>query len=94
MNGRMYDPTIGRFLSPDPVLQFPNYTQGLNPYSYALNNPLRFVDPDGYSLVGQIIATTLVIALSGGNPILGALIYSVVMTIGYFGDIDPPFRSY
>ena len=83
MNGRIYDPGIGRFLSPDPVLQFPNFTQGLNPYAYALNNPLRFVDPDGYSLAGQIIATTLVIALSGGNPILGALIYSVVMTIDH-----------
>ena len=83
MNGRIYDPSIGRFLSPDPVLQFPNFTQGLNPYAYALNNPLRFVDPDGYSLAGQIIATSLVIAFSAGNPLLGALIYSVVMTIDY-----------
>jgi RHS repeat-associated protein len=50
MNGRIYDPSIGRFLSPDPVLQFPNFTQGLNPYTYCLNNPLSFVDPSGYSI--------------------------------------------
>jgi RHS repeat-associated protein len=50
MDGRIYDPVIGRFISPDPVLQFPGYTQGLNPYSYCLNNPLRFTDPSGYSI--------------------------------------------
>ena len=50
MDGRIYDPVIGRFISPDPVLQYPGYTQGLNPYSYCLNNPLRFTDPSGYSI--------------------------------------------
>ncbi len=45
MNARLYDPVLGRMLSPD------NYvgggTQGLNRYSYANNNPLKFTDPDG-----------------------------------------------
>jgi RHS repeat-associated protein len=86
MNGRIYDPVLGRFLSPDPVLQFPNFTQGLNPYAYVLNNPLRFVDPDGYSLVGQLVALTLSMAVAtipGVNILLPPLIYSVVMTIDY-----------
>ncbi|KAF0204074.1 MAG: RHS repeat-associated core domain [Bacteroidetes bacterium] len=86
MDGRMYDPVLGRFLSPDPVLQFPNYTQGLNPYSYALNNPLRFVDSNGYSLVGQLLAltaSTLVGIVSGGNIVLSAFVYSVIMTIDH-----------
>ena len=86
MDGRMYDPVLGRFLSPDPVLQFPNYTQGLNPYSYALNNPLRFVDPNGYSLVGQLLAltaSTIVGIVSGGNFVLSSLVYSVIMTIDH-----------
>ncbi|MEO5624722.1 MAG: RHS repeat-associated core domain-containing protein, partial [Dokdonella sp.] len=48
MNGRMYDPALGRFLSVDPVIQFPTNTQGLNPYSYILNNPLSGKDPTGY----------------------------------------------
>lgn len=47
MNGRMYDPLVGRFLSPDPYVQAPDFTQNLNRYSYALNNPLKYEDPDG-----------------------------------------------
>lgn len=49
MNGRVYDPTLGRFLSVDPVFQFPTNTQSLNPYSYVMNNPLSLTDPSGYS---------------------------------------------
>lgn len=49
MNGRVYDPTLGRFLSVDPVFQFPTNAQSLNPYSYVLNNPLSLTDPSGYS---------------------------------------------
>ena len=40
MNGRVYDPNLGRFLSVDPVFEFPTNTQSLNPYSYVMNNPL------------------------------------------------------
>lgn len=47
MNGRLYDPIVGRMLSPDNNIQMPDYTQNYNRYSYALNNPLRFTDPDG-----------------------------------------------
>jgi len=46
MNGRMYDPIIGRFLSPDPYVQGIG-TQGFNRYSYCLNNPLKYTDPTG-----------------------------------------------
>jgi len=49
MNGRVYDPILGRFLSVDPVFQFPTNTQSLNPYSYVLNNPLSATDPTGYT---------------------------------------------
>jgi uncharacterized protein RhaS with RHS repeats len=48
MNGRVYDPRLGRFLSVDPVFQFPENLQSLNPYSYVLNNPLSYTDPTGY----------------------------------------------
>src|SRR5207248_1500619 len=50
MNGRVYDPAIGRFLSPDPNVQFPTNLQSYNRYSYVLNNPLSFDDPTGYFL--------------------------------------------
>lgn len=47
MNGRMYDPILGRFLSPDPYVQAPDFSQSFNRYSYCVNNPLSFVDPSG-----------------------------------------------
>ena len=50
MNGRSYDPRLGRFLQADPVMQFPDDTQGHNRYSYVLNNPLAYTDPTGYIL--------------------------------------------
>ncbi|MDH5633499.1 MAG: RHS domain-containing protein [Gammaproteobacteria bacterium] len=47
MGARYYDPTIGRFLSTDPV----HYQEGnhhtFNRYSYAANNPYKYIDPDG-----------------------------------------------
>lgn len=61
MNGRMYDPLIGRFLSPDPFVQAPSNPQSYNRYSYCLNNPLKYTDPDGefvFALVGAILFTT------------------------------------
>ena len=50
MNGRLYDPTVGRFLSADPVVQSPTNTQNFNRYSYCLNNPLKYTDPSGYRI--------------------------------------------
>ncbi len=47
MNARLYDPALGRFLSPDPYIQLPDLSQNFNRYSYALNNPLKYTDPDG-----------------------------------------------
>ena len=48
MNGRVYDPTIGRFLSPDPHIQFEYNSQSYNRYTYVMNNPLKYTDPSGY----------------------------------------------
>lgn len=50
MNGRMYDAALGRFMSPDPIIQSIAESQSLNPYSYVWNNPLKYVDPTGYSI--------------------------------------------
>ncbi len=43
-----YTVTTARFLSPDPYVQSPTYSQNYNRYSYCLNNPLKYNDPSGY----------------------------------------------
>jgi RHS repeat-associated protein len=48
MNGRVYDQTIGRFISADPYVQNPFDSQSLNRYSYVGNNPLSYTDPSGF----------------------------------------------
>ncbi len=48
MNGRLYDPILGRMLSPDIAIQDLYNQQAYNRYSYCFNNPLRFTDPSGY----------------------------------------------
>lgn len=44
----MYDPTLGRFLSADPFVQFAD-RQSDNRYSDGFNNPFGGTDPSGYS---------------------------------------------
>jgi RHS repeat-associated protein len=47
MQQRYYDQSIGRFLSVDPVVADATSGSNFNRYSYVLNNPYRFTDPDG-----------------------------------------------
>ncbi|MBN8612103.1 MAG: VCBS repeat-containing protein [Deltaproteobacteria bacterium] len=47
MQGRTYDSRTRRMLEPDPVLDGPT-AQMRNPYAYAGDSPVAFVDPDGY----------------------------------------------
>ena len=44
---RYYDPVIGRFISADSIVQSPGDPQTLNRYSYASNNPLANINPQG-----------------------------------------------
>jgi RHS repeat-associated protein len=48
MNGRVQDPTLGRFVSADPIIQEPEFSQSLNRYSYVWNNPFNKTDPTGF----------------------------------------------
>ncbi|MCL2651924.1 MAG: hypothetical protein FWD60_13015, partial [Candidatus Azobacteroides sp.] len=47
MNGRVYDPLTAIFFSPDPYVQAPDNWLNYNRYTYCMNNPLKYVDPDG-----------------------------------------------
>ncbi|MCP4160871.1 MAG: hypothetical protein GY760_12435 [Deltaproteobacteria bacterium] len=59
MNGRVYDPEIGRFLSPDVYIQSTYSTQSYNRYTYVHNNPLKYKDPTGHflSTIMSFVAT-------------------------------------
>ena len=54
MNGRVYDPVTSSMLSPDNNIQLPDFTQNFNRYSYCMNNPLSFTDPDGNYVIDKI----------------------------------------
>jgi RHS repeat-associated protein len=48
MKGRILDPRLARFLTTDPLVARPGFSQSWNPYSYVMNSPLKFVDPTGF----------------------------------------------
>jgi RHS repeat-associated protein len=63
---RFYDPALGRFLQPDPIVPEPGNPQALNRYAYVYNNPLRYTDPSGHAPV--------ILVMMGIGAVSGALI--------------------
>jgi hypothetical protein len=69
MNGRIYDPKLGRFLQADPIVQALTFSQSLNRYSYGFNSPLSGTDPSGYEFglavfIGRVILATVINIIS------------------------------
>ncbi len=52
LNARLYDPELGKFLSPDPIIADTADSQTWNPYDYATNNPMSDEDPTGLCPTG------------------------------------------
>ncbi|MBO6126317.1 MAG: RHS repeat-associated core domain-containing protein [Bacteroidaceae bacterium] len=46
-NARLYSPYLGRFVSPDPLLNSEGSAWDYNPYVYARNNPYKYIDRNG-----------------------------------------------
>ncbi|GHT19026.1 hypothetical protein FACS189429_6260 [Bacteroidia bacterium] len=79
MNARLYDPAVGRFLSPDPYIINPFNSQAYNRYTYGLNNPLMYSDPNGENpllIIGIVAAFAYIVAAhentsndNQGNPL-------------------------
>lgn len=67
MNGRLYDPKLHRFLSPDNFVQDPYNSQNFNRYGYTTNNPLLYVDKNGEFFWIPIIIGAVVGAYTGGT---------------------------
>jgi RHS repeat-associated protein len=78
MNGRLYDPVIARFFSPDMYVANSSFTQDFNRYSYARNNPLHYTDPSGHKLKWW---QGLLIGL-GVDMLTGGAISSAIITTG------------
>lgn len=88
MNGRVYDPRLGRFLQADPHVDGAENTQGYNRYSYVHNNPLNATDPSGFFLkkawneirpfVGAIVAIVLCVyaGCAGAAEMLATGVFS------------------
>lgn len=80
MNGRLYDPATGRFLSADPHIQYADDMQDYNRYSYVNNNPLSATDPSGFFLK-KVFKTIKRAFKSIGKVIKSVLRNKVVRTI-------------
>jgi RHS repeat-associated protein len=65
MNGRVYDPAVAQFLSPDPYIQDAGNWLNYNRYAYCYNNPTRYVDPSGEVIVA-LVSDFLYTLCSGG----------------------------
>lgn len=82
MDGRMYDPVVGRFISADPFIQSPDFTQSLNRYAYCINNPLSLIDPSGYSwfsknwksLFASVVGISVSVVTAGSGSGIGVAI--------------------
>ena len=65
---RMYDPTLARWLTPDPLAE-KQYQSG--PYSFCYGNPNNYVDPNGeFPLAGLLIGAGLDIAIQITNNLI------------------------
>lgn len=73
MNGRIYDPVLGRFLQADPLVED---VGTLNRYTYVHNNPLAYVDPNGFLSVGNIIKGLFAIAIGVASGFSASVLWA------------------
>jgi len=94
MNARLYDPRTRRFLTLDPLQQFPS------PYIYAANDPILYIDPTGEGVgdfigaflvsISLLVAGVVVDVISGGTAaavgatLIGAGIGGATASFGAF----------
>jgi RHS repeat-associated protein len=79
LGARIYDPAVGRFLSPDPVLQT------VNQYAYTLGNPVWFVDASGQNFESALEG---VIATSGLAVATAALFFATSPVVAVLAGVS------
>ncbi len=83
MNGRVYDPALGRFLSVDPLIGDLGDSQSVNPYAYVGNRPLNASDPTGYLADGGL-------SIYVGKFIVDSILSSLAYGLLNHGGLPPP----
>ena len=88
MQQRYYDPTLMRFMSVDPMSVNPDDERTFNRYSYAANNPYKFVDPDGEAAetAWDVFNVSLGVASLGSNLSDGNYAAAALDTVGIAAD--------
>ena len=83
MNGRVYDPLVGRMMSADPFIQAPGSLQSYNRYAYVMNNPLNLTDPSGYFSLRGFLKNPFKAFNSHGDRVGGAILGAPFGSRGY-----------
>jgi len=83
MNGRVYDPVLGRFLSADPFVGDVGDSQDYNRYSYLGNNPLGGTDPSGFFSLKDAVKIVAIVAVAWVTA--GAALYAIGATSSLWG---------
>ena len=89
LNGRVYDPLLARFTSPDTTTESPFDPQDWNRYSYVGNDPLTFTDPSGHCFLGcfwqHIVSNPIVRAVVQivATVVLAAVLTPVAVAAGF-----------
>ena len=69
MIARYQDGAVGRFISPDPTEGKIDNPQSLNKYTYARNNPVILIDPDGKNIAQALTGLVVGVAKDGYNAV-------------------------
>lgn len=84
MNGRIYNPTISKFFSPDSFVADATDGQSFNRYSYVSNNPTNVIDPSGF--IPEAVTGTLI----RGGSVGGANVTCIGNCGSAFIDLSAP----
>jgi RHS repeat-associated protein len=92
-HARYYNPSLGRFMSPDPLGGNTGNPQSLNRYAYVLNSPLNFIDPFGLEDECSTFCSATVCLESCTNQTVVIVSDSLKLGGGYPVD-QPPVMIY